>query len=92
MTKLSIIIPIYKVEKYIVECIESICCQLVEGVEVILVNDGTPDRSMEMAKDYISNKYYHYLSRFVFIDQENQGQSIARNNGIDVAKGEYIAF
>ena len=92
MTKLSIIIPIYKVEKYIVECIESICCQLVEGVEVILVNDGTPDRSMEMAKDYISNKYYHYLSRFVFIDQENQGQSAARNIALKKAKGKHIAF
>ncbi len=92
MVKLSLIIPIYKVEKYIVECLESVCCQLVEGVEVILVNDGTPDRSMEMAKDYINNKYYHHLSRFIFIDQENQGQSVARNVALKKAVGDYIAF
>lgn len=92
MTKLSLIIPIYKVENYIIECLESVCCQLVEGVEVILVNDGTPDNSMLIARKYISEKYEHLINQFVFIDQENQGQSIARNNGIDVAKGEYIAF
>lgn len=51
MVKLSIIIPIYKVEKYIVECLESVCCQLIDGVEVILVNDGTPDQSMHIAKN-----------------------------------------
>lgn len=92
MVKLSLIIPIYKVEKYIVECLESVCCQLVEGVEVILVNDGTPDRSMEIAKDFINEKYSQNLSQFVFIDQENQGLSGARNTGIQKAKGEYLMF
>lgn len=92
MTKLSLIIPIYKVENYIIECLESVCCQLVEGVEVILVNDGTPDNSMLIARKYISEKYEHLINQFVFIDQENQGQSSARNNGIDIAKGKYIAF
>lgn len=92
MVKLSIIIPIYKVEQYIVECIESICCQLVEGVEVILVNDGSPDESMNIAKNYICEKYREYLSQFVFIDQENQGLSGARNSGIREAKGEYLMF
>lgn len=92
MIKLSIIIPIYKVEKYIVECIESICCQLVEGVEVILVNDGTPDNSMLMAKEYINERYSQYLNQFVFINQNNQGLSGARNQGIAISQGEYIAF
>lgn len=92
MTKLSLIIPIYKVENYIIECIESICCQLVEGVEVILVNDGTPDQSMEMAKEYINNRYSQYLNQFIFIYQENKGQSSARNEAIKVANGEYVAF
>ncbi|QIC61254.1 glycosyltransferase family 2 protein [Acinetobacter schindleri] len=92
MIKLSLIVPIYKVEKYIIECIESICCQLVDGVEVILVNDGTPDSSMQIAKEYINDKYSQYLNQFVFIDQENQGLSGARNTGIREAKGEYLMF
>lgn len=92
MIKLSVIIPIYKVENYIIECLESICCQLVEGVEVILVNDGTPDRSMIVAKEYINENYSQYLNQFVFIDQKNQGQSVARNNALNMATGDYIAF
>ncbi|WP_151742373.1 glycosyltransferase, partial [Acinetobacter sp. TUM15103] len=54
MIILSIIVPIYKVEEYIVECIESICNQLISGVEIILINDGTPDRSMALARNYIA--------------------------------------
>lgn len=92
MVKLSVIIPIYKVENYIIECLESICCQLIDGVEVILVNDGTPDNSMLLARDYIFEKYSIFFKQFIFIDQNNQGQSVARNNGIKIAKGEYIAF
>ncbi|AYO52795.1 glycosyltransferase [Acinetobacter wuhouensis] len=92
MIKLSVIIPIYKVENYIIECLESVCCQLVEGVEVIVVNDGTPDNAMLMARQYISEKYNHLEKQFVFIDQENQGLSGARNTGISVAKGEYLMF
>ena len=92
MIKLSVIIPVYKVEKYIIECLESVCCQLVDGVEVILVNDGTPDNAMLMAHQYISEQYIHLKGQFVFIDQENQGLSGARNTGISVAKGEYLMF
>ena len=92
MIKLSLIIPIYKVEKYIIECIESICCQLVDGVEIILVNDGTPDQSMKMAEEYINNRYIQYLSQFIFIHQENKGQSSARNEAIKVANGKYLGF
>lgn len=92
MIKLSIVIPIYKVENYIIECLESVCCQLVEGVEVILVNDGTPDNSMLMARQYISEQYAHLKEQFIFIDQENQGQSVARNVALKKAVGEYIAF
>ncbi|MCE6004000.1 glycosyltransferase [Acinetobacter junii] len=92
MIKLSVIIPIYKVEKYIIECLESVCCQLVDGVEVILVNDGTPDNAMLMAHQYISEQYTHLKGQFVFIDQKNQGQSVARNVALKKAVGEYIAF
>lgn len=89
---LSLIIPIYNVEKYIEECLESVCCQLVEGVEVILVNDGTPDSSMLIARKYISEQFNHLKEQFVFIDQENLGQSVARNNALTIAKGYYVAF
>lgn len=92
MIKLSLIVPIYKVENYIIECLESVCSQLVEDVEVILINDGTPDRSMDMAKEYIYKNYRHFIEQFIFIDQENQGQSVARNNAINNANGKYIAF
>ncbi|HCW5251711.1 TPA: glycosyltransferase [Acinetobacter baumannii] len=92
MIILSIIVPIYKVEEYIVECIESICNQLISGVEIILINDGTPDRSMALARNYMSQKYPHFEKQFVFIDQKNQGQSVARNNALKIAKGEYVGF
>ncbi|WP_151812317.1 glycosyltransferase family 2 protein [Acinetobacter bereziniae] len=92
MVKLSVIIPIYRVENYIIECLESVCTQLIDGVEVILINDGTPDKSMEMAKKYITENYNFHLDKFIFIDQENRGQSVARNNGIKKSHGDYIAF
>jgi len=87
MIDLSIIIPIYNVEKYIRPCIESIYRQgLNENqFEVIIVNDGTKDKSMEMIADIIPAH-----SNITVINQENQGLSVARNNGIAIAKGEYI--
>ena len=87
MTDLSIIIPVFNVEKYIRPCFESIFMQGLDETyfEVIIVNDGTKDRSMEMIADII--KQHTNIS---VINQENQGLSIARNNGIIQAKGEYI--
>lgn len=87
MISLSIIVPVYNVEKYIRPCVESIYNQNLdeECFEVILINDGTKDKSMEMVADIISQH-----SNFIVINQENQGVSVARNNGMAVAKGEYI--
>ena len=87
MTKLSIIVPVYNVEEYIRPCIESIFRQGLDDsdFEVIIVNDGTEDRSMEVIADIIGNH-----DNVTVINQENQGLSAARNNGIAVAKGEYI--
>ena len=87
MTKLSIIVPVYNVEKYIRPCIESIFKQGLDDMdfEVIIVNDGTKDRSMEMIADIIQQH-----KNITVINQENQGLSVARNNGITAAKGEYI--
>lgn len=87
MTKLSIIVPVYNVEKYIRPCFESVFRQGLDDddYEVIIVNDGTKDKSMEMINDIISQH-----ENISIISQENQGLSVARNNGIAVAKGEYI--
>lgn len=85
--KLSIIIPVYQVEKYIRPCLESVFKQGLndEDFELIIVNDGTKDRSMEMIADIISQH-----DNVTIINQENQGLSVARNNGIAAARGEYI--
>lgn len=84
---LSIIVPVYNVEKYIRSCLGSIFRQhLDENVfEVIIVNDGTTDHSMEVIQDIINEH-----SNIIVINQENLGVSVARNNGIAKAKGEYI--
>ena len=84
---LSIIVPVYNVEKYVRPCIESIFKQSLdeERFEVIIVNDGSTDNSMEMITDIVQQ--HHNIT---IINQENQSLSVARNNGIAVAKGEYI--
>lgn len=87
MIKLSIIVPVYNVERYICPCMESLFNQGLDDLdfEVIIVNDGTPDKSMEMIADII--KVHQNIT---VINQENQGISVARNKGITVARGEYI--
>ena len=86
---LSIIIPVYNVERYIQDCISSIYNQNIsENVfEVIIVNDGTPDKSIELISPIIAQK-----TNTRIINQKNQGLSIARNNGLKLAKGEYVWF
>lgn len=89
MAKLSIIVPVYNVEKYIHKCLESVYSQDVpmDIFEVIVVNDGTPDNSMTVVQEF--NRKYENLK---IIEQENQGLSMARNNGLAAAKGEYVWF
>ena len=84
---LSIIVPVYNVEKYVRPCIESILRQGLDEsrFEVIIVNDGSLDRSMEVIADIVKSHSNIYV-----INQENQSLSVARNVGIAVAKGEYI--
>ena len=84
---LSIIVPVYNVEKYVRPCIESIFRQGLDEsrFEVIIVNDGTLDRSMEVIDDIVKSH-----SNITVINQENQSLSVARNVGITAAKGEYI--
>ena len=87
MPKFSIIIPVYNVEKYLVECLESIVNQSFKDFEVICVNDGSTDNSLEILQKYAEND-----ERFKVLNQENQGQGVARNNALNIANGEYILF
>ena len=93
MTKLiSLIIPIYNVEAYIYACLSSVIDQLSDAIEVILVNDGTPDQSMEIIIELLKGLSLEKQTCFQILQQENQGQSVARNHALAIATGEYIAF
>lgn len=84
---ISIIVPVYKVEQCLARCIDSILAQSYRDWELILVDDGSPDRSGEICDEYASRD-----SRIRVIHQQNQGVSAARNRGLETAKGEYITF
>ncbi len=84
---ISVIVPIYNVEMYLSECIESILNQSHRFIQLILVDDGSTDRSLEICKSYASQD-----DRILLLHQENKGVSYARNVGIDNAIGEYIGF
>ena len=90
--RISLIVPIYGVEKYIAKFAESALDQTYQDLQFILVNDGTKDRSMEILRDLIANRYAHLQSRIVIIDKENGGLPSARKAGLDVAEGEYVLF
>lgn len=85
--KVSIIVPIYNVDKFLDKCVESIINQSYYNLEIILVDDGSPDSSGEIA-----DRYAEKDNRIKVIHQKNSGVSSARNAGIDVATGEYICF
>ena len=85
--KLSVIIPVYNVEEYLVETLDSVVNQTMDNYEIILVNDGSTDNSQSIIDDY-AKRYENIVS----IYQENSGPGKARNKGIDVSRGEYIIF
>ena len=90
---ISIIIPIYKVEPYIVRCIDSVLNQTYRELEVILVDDCSPDKSMTMARDYIEQSSLSKDLQFIYLRHEkNKGLSAARNTGINSATGKYVFF
>ena len=84
---ISVIVPVYNVEKYLVECLESVLKQTYRNLEIILVNDGSTDNSGEICQEY-ANKY----PQIKYMHQKNSGVSVARNNGLEMANGEYIMF
>ena len=88
MMKISVIVPIYNVEKQLQRCLESILKQEESNLEIILVNDGSPDNSGEIAKEYASR----YPDKVLYFEKENGGLSDARNFGIKQATGKYLAF
>lgn len=85
--KISLIIPVYNVENYIEKCLLSIVNQTFQGIEIIIVNDGSTDGSMKIVRKF-KNKY----SNISIVNKENGGLSSARNSGLKIARGKYIAF
>ncbi len=84
---ISIIVPIYNVENYLRQCLDSIMGQTYQNFECLLINDGSPDHSADICREYVSKD-----SRFLYFEKENGGVSSARNLGIEHSKGEYITF
>lgn len=87
MIKISVIIPVYNSSKFLAECLESVISQELKEIEIIVVNDGSTDNSLEIIK-----KYEKIDNRIILIDKVNEGQSKARNIGIKLARGKYIGF
>lgn len=85
---LSIIVPVYNVEKYLRECVDSILAQSFQDFEVILVDDGSPDMSGQICDEYAAK----YPDKIRVVHKANGGLSSARNAGLDVARGKYISF
>ena len=88
MTQVSVIIPVYNTEKYLPKCLESVCNQTLKDIEIICVNDASPDNSLAVLQEYAKNDNRIKLINFT----ENKGAAAARNAGIDAATGEYIGF
>lgn len=84
---ISVIVPVYNTEKYLRKCIESILSQSYKNIELLLINDGSPDSSAEICREYLDKD-----KRCYYFEKENGGLSDARNYGIERAKGEYITF
>lgn len=85
--KISIIVPVYNAEKTIRRCLDSIINQTYKNIEIVIVNDGSLDSSMDICKEYVK-----YDDRIILINQDNRGVSSARNTGIEVSTGDYIQF
>ena len=84
---ISVIIPVYNVENYIKDCLTSVLNQTFEDIEVIIINDGSTDKSKDIVEQYVLKD-----SRIKLFDQNNMGLSAARNNGIEKSSGEYLFF
>ena len=87
MPKISVVVPVYNVEKYLNRCLDSLCTQTFTDIEIICINDGSSDSSGKILAEYAARD-----KRFIVINKKNTGVSAARNDGIKRACGEYIHF
>ncbi|MDR2834406.1 MAG: glycosyltransferase, partial [Streptococcaceae bacterium] len=85
--KISIIVPVYNVEKYLPQCMDSLLNQTLTNIEIILVDDGSPDNCPAMCDEYAKQD-----NRVKVVHKENGGLGYARNSGLEIANGEYITF
>lgn len=85
--KVSVIIPVYNAEKYLRECLDSVCSQSLQNIEIICVDDGSTDNSLTILREYVGKD-----ERLKVIEQVNSGAGAARNLGMATARGEYLAF
>lgn len=85
--KISVIVPVYNTEKYLKKCLDSILNQTFKEFELIVVNDGSTDESLDILKNYEA-KY----DNIIVINKQNEGQGVARNKALEICRGEYIAF
>jgi len=85
--KFSIVIPVYNVEQYVSECLDSVINQTYQNLEIIVVNDGSTDHSLDIINEYAKKDF-----RIVVVNQKNQGLSVARNVGIEKSTGDYLMF
>ena len=85
--KVSVVVPVYNVEKYLKRCLDSIINQTYKNIEIILVNDGSKDNSRDICEEYEKN-----FDNIILINQENGGLSAARNTGLEYVKGEAVTF
>ena len=83
----SIIVPVYNTQAYLKECLDSLINQTLKEIEIIIINDGSTDNSINIIKEYEEKD-----NRIKLIDKENEGQSATRNKGLEQASGEYVAF
>lgn len=90
--RISLVAPVYGVEKYIAKFAESVLDQTYQDIQFVFVNDGTKDRSMDILRQLIEDRYAHLKQRILIVDKENGGLPSARKAGLDVAEGEYILF
>lgn len=87
MVKVSVIIPVYNVEPYLKQCMDSVVGQTLKDIEIICVDDGSTDNSLDILREYAAED-----SRIQIIEQKNAGAGAARNNGMRYATGKYLSF
>ena len=87
MVKVSVVIPVYNVEKYIEECLDSVINQTLTDIEIICINDGSTDKSLDILKRYAKED-----NRIIILNESNNGAGFSRKKGLNIAKGKFVSF